>query len=163
MDTIYQSLFHSSPYRIGVLQEFNDNEEIINIGRKLISDIKWNGVANIDFLVDKRDKSKRILEFNPRFWQSLLGSANAGVNFPLLYCQDAMGVKSSYTKRQSFFASPSMYPKILFDRLKGSKAYEKIRWSEIGMKFTFSDPMPEMVHLAQMTGSKIKQKFKRKK
>lgn len=160
--TIYHSLFQSNPYRIGVLQEFKDNEEIINIGRKLISDIKWNGVANIDFLVDKRDNSVTILEFNPRFWQSLLGSANAGINFPLLYCQDAMGIKSSYSRHQSIFASPSMYPKILLGRLKGNRTYKKYRWREIGLKYTLNDPMPELIEIAQRVKVKIRSGIGRK-
>ena len=157
--TIYHSVFQPDPYRIGSLMDFINNDEIYNIGKKLVSDLKWNGVANIDFLVDKRDNSMKILEFNPRFWQSLLGSANAGVNFPILYCKDAMGIESSYNKRERVFATPTMYPKIIIDSLKRKRKYENVRLREMGLHFTCSDPMPELIEVFQRIGSKIRNKI----
>ncbi|MBN2590381.1 MAG: ATP-grasp domain-containing protein [Sedimentisphaerales bacterium] len=154
--TLYKSLLHSNPYRIGVLQEFKKDDNILNIGRKLISDLKWSGIGNIDFLVDKRDKSARILEFNPRFWQSLIGSENAGINFPALWCREAMGLKSSYINRDCIFASPSMYIKTIFDRFKGKRNNTDIRWKESGFKFTYNDPMPEVVDMFDRIGKKLK-------
>ena len=44
--------------------------------------LKWSGIVNIDFIYDENDKQAKILEVNPRYWQSLLGSLFAGVNFP---------------------------------------------------------------------------------
>ncbi len=160
--TLYHSLFQPDPYRIGSLMDFINDDEIYNIGRKLVSDLKWSGVANVDFLVDRRDNSKKILEFNPRFWQSLLGSANAGVNFPLIYCKDAIGEKSTYSKRQRVFATPSMYPKIIIDSLKGKRNFKNIRLREMGMHYTCSDPMPELIEVFQRIGSKIKNKIAHK-
>ena len=154
--TLYQSLLQPNPYRIGELMEFKNDDKIIEIGSKLISDLKWNGVANIDFLVDKRDKSVTILEFNPRFWQSVLGSFNAGVNFPSLWCFDTMGVKTSFDLRQSVnFASPKGYLRILFKRLKGKEVSTKIRLKESALKFTLSDPLPEIIDSIQKVKSKI--------
>src|SRR2546428_697479 len=46
--------------------------------------LKWSGIVNIDFIYDENDKQAKILEVNPRYWQSLLGSLFAGVNFPYL-------------------------------------------------------------------------------
>ena len=155
--TLYHSLLHSNPYRIGILMEFENDDRIINLGKQLISKLKWSGVANIDFLVDKRDKSVKILEFNPRFWQSLLGSANAGVNFPVLYCLDAAGVKLSFRQHQSRYVSPMMYIKTFLKHLKGKRTNIKIRWRDSGFKFTYSDPVPEIVDILNRTGKRLKQ------
>lgn len=145
--TIYHSLFQPNPYRIGVLQEFKNHDAILNIGRKLLSELEWNGVANIDFLVDNRDKSVKILEFNPRFWQSLLGSASAGVNFPLLYCLDAMGATTTFRKRHITFANTTMYTKTLLSLLRGKRSTTRIRWRESGLRYSVADPLPELVEI----------------
>ena len=50
----------------------------------LMQALKWSSIVNIDFIYDENDKQAKILEVNPRYWQSLLGSLFAGVNFPYL-------------------------------------------------------------------------------
>jgi hypothetical protein len=61
------------------------------VARKLIEKLSWSGVANIDMRLDERRKIPVVLEVNGRYWASLLGSMNAGVNFPLLACEAVSG------------------------------------------------------------------------
>ncbi len=68
---------------------FRDDDTMASI-RKLIAALDWNGVANIDLRFDEADRVSRILEINPRFWGSLLGSLSVGVNFPELACRLAL-------------------------------------------------------------------------
>lgn len=51
----------------------------------------WNGVANIDMRRRASDQKLLAVEVNPRYWQNLLGSLTAGINFPDLHCQHAIG------------------------------------------------------------------------
>lgn len=51
----------------------------------------WNGVANIDLRRRASDHRLLAVEVNPRYWQNLLGSLTAGINFPDLHCQLAIG------------------------------------------------------------------------
>ncbi len=64
--------------------EFIKDDNVLSIGRQLISCCNYNGVAHIDMMIDNRDKSVKIIEFNPRFWGSLEASMLSGVNFPYL-------------------------------------------------------------------------------
>jgi len=62
--------------------EFVHQEQVIKNVKRLMQALKWSGIVNIDFIYDENDKQAKILEVNPRYWQSLLGSLFAGVNFP---------------------------------------------------------------------------------
>lgn len=59
-------------------------EKSINIAFKLLRELKWYGIAMVEFRVDPRDNIPKIMEINPRFWGSLQLSILAGVDFPYL-------------------------------------------------------------------------------
>jgi predicted ATP-grasp superfamily ATP-dependent carboligase len=96
---------------------------------------------------DKRDQTVKILEINPRFWQSLLGSLTAGVNFPLVVCLTAMGAECPEMKqtRPIKYARPSASIHMLLSRLVGKKLAEGYRLRDSTIRFTLIDPLPELV------------------
>jgi predicted ATP-grasp superfamily ATP-dependent carboligase len=51
---------------------------------KLLSSVKFHGVAMIEFKYDERTKQGWFIEVNPRFWGSVGLAINSGVNFPYL-------------------------------------------------------------------------------
>jgi len=51
----------------------------------------WQGIAEVEFMVDPRDGLPKFMEINPRFWNSLHLSRLAGVNFPWLLSRIALG------------------------------------------------------------------------
>lgn len=64
--------------------KFIKNAHLLNLTKKIIAECSYSGVAHIDTIFDNKNRSIKILEFNPRFWGSLLGSKMAGINFPYL-------------------------------------------------------------------------------
>lgn len=58
---------------------------------KLLQRVKWHGVAMVEFKVDAADQLPMLMEINGRFWGSLQLAVDAGVNFPLLLLNMAMG------------------------------------------------------------------------
>jgi len=138
----------NEPFHIPSLVEYTEDEHAVDIGRRLVATIRWDGVADIDFIFDKRDKTVKILEINPRFWQSLLGSLTAGVNFPQLACLTAMGVECPQTKQTHpvKYASLSASSYMLLSRLLGRKLAEGYSLRNSSIQFIISDPLPELVH-----------------
>lgn len=61
-----------------------DRPDILKRCIGLVESLHFYGIADIDVVIDGRDGSFRILEINPRFWGSLQGAINAGVDFPYL-------------------------------------------------------------------------------
>ncbi len=58
------------------------NQTALNAGNKLLSHLAWHGVAQMDFIVDKKTDVAYLLEVNPRFWGSIQNAIEAGVDFP---------------------------------------------------------------------------------
>lgn len=51
---------------------------------KLLEALNWHGIAEVEFRLDLRDNTPRLMEINPRFWGSLCVAMKAGVDFPYL-------------------------------------------------------------------------------
>lgn len=147
--TLWKTLLTSSKrlYFSARAMEYVNNEEVIELTIRLISAMKWDGIANIDFLVDSNNGSVKILDFNPRFGQSLLGSLVAGVNFPLLACLGAMGREYPNMQQQETikYAHPATQSKMLISRFMGRRPPVNVRWKHGSLQFAVRDPLPELV------------------
>ena len=65
--------------------------KIIDYGLKLLKEIGWYGVAMVEFRLDERDNTFKLMEINPRFWGSLPLAIASGVDFPYLLYNMAVG------------------------------------------------------------------------
>ena len=74
-----------STFRVGV-----ENKEIIALGTRLLQSLGWYGIAMVEFKVDPRDNTPKLMEINPRFWGSLPLSIASGMDFPYLLCKMAV-------------------------------------------------------------------------
>jgi predicted ATP-grasp superfamily ATP-dependent carboligase len=60
------------------------DESLKEQGIRLLSALRWHGVAMVEMKQDDRDGAYKLMEINPKFWGSLDLSIQAGVNFPYL-------------------------------------------------------------------------------
>ena len=60
------------------------SREAATIALRLLKAMGWSGVAMVEFRIDARDGSLKLMEVNPRFWGSLHLSILSGVDFPYL-------------------------------------------------------------------------------
>jgi len=60
----------------------NFDEELLELGRKIVKNIKWSGVIMAEFKKDLETGEYYLLEINPKFWGSLELAYRAGVDFP---------------------------------------------------------------------------------
>jgi predicted ATP-grasp superfamily ATP-dependent carboligase len=59
---------------------------------RLLRAMDWQGVAMVEFKVDPRDGTPKLMEINPKFWGSLPLAIRSGVDFPYLLYRSAMGL-----------------------------------------------------------------------
>jgi len=64
------------------------------LSRRLLESLQWRGVAMVEWKCDPRSGRPLLLEINPRFWGSLALAVRAGVDFPRLYANAALGKPS---------------------------------------------------------------------
>ncbi len=60
------------------------NNNILKVGLELLRKIKYKSVVDMDFIVDDRDNTPKLLDINPRFFGSLFFPIAAGVDYPYL-------------------------------------------------------------------------------
>jgi len=123
---------------------FLRDSRVLEQAERLMATLGWNGVAHIDLRHDESDGKIKIIEINPRFWGSLLGSLAVGVNFAHLSCLAAMGrdfPAPSYLEHRYIGGSGG-----LLHTFKGlySRGGESFRFRETGWRFLLGDPLPEM-------------------
>jgi len=66
------------------LRESVMDERLMKLGVELLKAMKWDGVAMVEFKVDKANFESTLMEVNGRFWGSLALAIAAGVDFPYL-------------------------------------------------------------------------------
>jgi predicted ATP-grasp superfamily ATP-dependent carboligase len=77
---------------VSVLRESTTVDSTLrDYAMRVFGPIGWHGVAMMEFKEDIRTGTRFLMEVNGRFWGSLQLAIDAGVDFPYLVCQLAMG------------------------------------------------------------------------
>jgi predicted ATP-grasp superfamily ATP-dependent carboligase len=66
------------------LAEGIEHPLIMELGLSLLKSLNWIGVGMVEFKIDPRDGTPKLMEVNPRFWGSLQLAIVSGVDFPFL-------------------------------------------------------------------------------
>ncbi|HMJ71555.1 MAG TPA: ATP-grasp domain-containing protein [Cyclobacteriaceae bacterium] len=142
-------VFSEIKFRAAVGIEFVFEEKVIRIVEKMMKLMNWSGVAHIDLRYDQIEDMPKVLEINARYWGSLLGSKNAGVNFPLLAIKTLRNEtfeKPEY-KLNRYFMGKSPIARILKSAFKSGK--EKVGLFETSLPYSLRDPVPSFFEILQ--------------
>lgn len=129
--------------------EFIYNKKVSEIVKDLIRKLNWTGIAHIDLRYDENDDTFKVLELNPRYWGSLLGSLNAGINFPYLSCVCTLGEKLPDNEYQlKNYIAPQDLLALLKTRMENRNQKQHKKYNT-GFKYILIDPLPEIVGTIQ--------------
>jgi D-aspartate ligase len=127
--------------------EFVRQEQVYKITEELMRALNWSGVAHVDMMYDEKYGIPRVLEINPRWWASVIGSLVAGVNFPHLALQ--MTQKKAFPQPEYKlvqYTKPEVaYGLLLKKFLFGNTTIKSIK--QTGIPYALSDLGPEMVKI----------------
>lgn len=144
-------------YAAAAAIRFIQREDVIEIGKKLVSVLSYNGVANVDMFYDTRENQIKVLELNTRFWGSLRGSYAAGVSFPYLACLAALDIPfpvPGYDLARYIHSKTALKEGML--RILGKSRYERFYSEETGLKYMLVDPVAETLRAVrqQLSGDR---------
>ncbi|MEA5597645.1 ATP-grasp domain-containing protein [Rivularia sp. UHCC 0363] len=114
--------------------KFVHDATVLEVVEQAMTSLKWSGITHLDLRYCSKTGKLYIIEMNPRFWQSLMGSLSVGVNFPyLLYLlsNDISFEPVSYPEK--YYAK---FPRFIKDALSGSLQYSL---SDTNFKYFLSD------------------------
>ena len=66
---------------------------LLKFSSNLLRNLQWHGVAEVEFKIDSRDSTPKLMEINGRFWGSMNVAIESGVDFPYLLYLLAKGEK----------------------------------------------------------------------
>ena len=135
--------------------QFLDRPDVEAICADLARALDYDGLAHVDLRLDERDGSIRIIETNPRVWGSIAYAMQAGINFPALAVDRAMGqARSGEAPRVDPVAvtntpvSPSMLARSVLRRgaPAGLSGPDAAAWEA-----NAADPLPSLaIHLRHL-------------
>lgn len=68
----------------GVMNRTEKIPEISEMAKHLLENLKWHGLAQVEFKYDNKTKQYKLMEINPKFWGTLALSIAAGIDFPYM-------------------------------------------------------------------------------
>lgn len=154
----------NSTYGPQMNYRFESNDEILMIVGELMKSLNWSGVASVDVRYDQVSQQYKILEINPRFWRSLIGSLYAGINFPHLLVELSL---KGYIEEKPSYKNIQFYDlKGYFNALRSKPAFAfnfgvMKRNTPLGM--IFYDPWPYYHKFIWRSNNILKRYLKPKK
>lgn len=130
--------------------ELLHRSEFLDQIKKIISKLNWSGICHLDFRYDEREKTYKLIDFNARYWTTLLGSLVAGINFPYLAYQSAIGEKVSESEyKDTHFVLTKSAIKEFFK----SKSEHPYEFKNTGLYYALKDPLPEIFKVLSFNNS----------
>jgi predicted ATP-grasp superfamily ATP-dependent carboligase len=125
--------------------EFVENAAVLAVVDKLMTALRWNGVAHLDLRYDAATQQLNVIEINPRFWLTVVGSAvTARVNFPVLACRATLGLPLA----PPAFALGRYIPFTNFLKYKyATRAKDKVPFTlrDTSLLGFLGDPLPKLI------------------
>ncbi len=142
--TVQQNTISSAPpFGPVAAARFVRDPQPLEIGRRLLAAMRWNGVANLDMRRCADTGQTLLLEMNPRYWRSLPGSVYAGVNFPYLACLVALGQPITPTgHRLTAYADTRVAVWHALGLIVGRSPLKGLRLRNTDLRAAMTDPLP---------------------
>ena len=132
------------------------NPSLFPLAEKLLKELSFTGVCEIEFLLDQRDSQYKLIEINARTWLWLDLAIKSGINYPLMI-YDFMNQKKTdypltYSNTKEWMHYLTDIPYSLLGLIRGNysvreifKSYAKFPSPAV---FDFNDILPSFAEIA---------------
>ncbi len=122
-------------------------KKLLDLAVKVYNSVECRDFGRVDFRLRQDTGAPTILEINPRYWRSLLGSVVAGVNFPYLACLLALNIPfphPTYANGRYIHESRVAMRQLIMQALRTGKT-ANFRFGETCLMLAARDPFPELI------------------
>jgi len=140
-----------------------DSPQLADIASSIVRALKWTGPAQLEFKWDPELATFSLIEINPRFWGTTGAWLRAGINFPALAVDLAMGCEvNDFPKlppnlRFKYLVVRTPLAIVQLCRAKGFSAlHDPMSYTRTWYDFDATDPLPDIWHLLKEVMSTIK-------
>lgn len=116
------------------------HERLLAVAERLVAALGWSGIVHIDLRYAADDDEIKVIELNPRYWNTMLGSQLAGVNFPYLAALAALGrpfERPCYADRH--------YAPVTTALAEGLRGRARFGPGETNARYLLVDPLPTLM------------------
>jgi D-aspartate ligase len=139
-------------FGVGIVVESVYSSELIELGRKLFSEIGFTGIGSVEFKQDESDGRMKLIEINPRYWQQISLATECGINFPHINYLDLLSRNQdpviNFKPGIKWINILKDFDSFLTYQMEGSLTYKDWRRSLRGEKvysdFAWDDPLPRL-------------------
>ena len=128
--------------------------EIVEPSLRLLREIRWTGLIEVEYKRDPRDGVLKLLDMNPRVWGWHTLCARAGVDFPWLLWLMVSGDPVPPTTPRAGVRwlrlstdAPTAVRELLAGRLPVREYLRSLRWPRESAVFSWDDPAPGLAEL----------------
>jgi predicted ATP-grasp superfamily ATP-dependent carboligase len=118
-------------------------DEVVDLGQRLLRQIGFSGISQVEFKRDHRDGRYRLMEVNPRLWQWHSLAAACGVDLPVIAYRDLIG------ERQEPIRGHASGRRWAISLMSGEKAALQ-RPPYVDALLAFDDPRPALVQISRV-------------
>ena len=140
---------HPKEFGTSTFAEIVDIPEVQATAERFLRTIRFNGIAEVEFMLDPRDDTYKLIEVNPRIWGFHTLAIAAGADLPYLAYQDMIGEELHVTtpaKTMKWVRMSTDIPTAALEIINGRMSIGKWIASLRGRKqfsvWALDDPMP---------------------
>lgn len=136
--SVQRPLATAAKFGPGSVLRFLRDEAVEQLVQRIMFEFRWNGIAHLDLRYARDGDGPFVIEINPRYWSTLMGSLVAGVNFPWAHLCSAMDDPvTRLTNYESYYSGIRTWPSL----------YRKYRTplSHTSLFFNFADPVAKVM------------------
>ena len=124
---------------------------------KILGEIRYHGLSEVEFMLDTADKKYKLLEINARPWGWHTLAIAAGVNLPYLAYLDTLGETVSvkdFTKGVRWFRLTTDIPTVAIEiakgRMKPGDYFRTLKGKKHEAVLSLTDPLPFFMELVML-------------
>jgi D-aspartate ligase len=149
--------------RASTYVETIEDPEVVDRAERLLADLRWTGLVEVEFKRDSRDGAYKLLDINPRVWGWHTLCGRVGVDFPYLLWRSVRGESVPAVRSRPGVGwmrmttdLPTVLKEIRRRRMSVREYLGTLRGPRESAIFAKDDPVPGLVEVPMLAATLVR-------